>query len=221
MSIGASPPSTTASMMPRSACGADAASWAASLSVSARRSAAGTTRVTMPSSNARCAVMLWPSRHSSSAAPRPASRSRRCVPPKPGMTPRLISGWPSFAVSAAMRSVHDIAISRPPPSAKPLSSAMTGFPRRSTPRIICWPAREKRSASAGGSDANSEMSAPATNAFCPDPVSTTTRTDASAPAAENAPASSAMVALFSALSLSGRLIVMRRTPAPSSISRFW
>ena len=45
------------------------------------------------------------------------------------MMPRLISGWPSRAVSAAMRSVHAIASSQPPPSAKPLIAAMTGLPR--------------------------------------------------------------------------------------------
>ena len=35
----------------------------------------------------------------------------------PGMTPRLISGWPNFAVSAAMMMSHIIASSQPPPSA--------------------------------------------------------------------------------------------------------
>ena len=29
--------------------------------------------------------------------PRPHTRASRCVPPQPGMMPRLTSGWPSFA----------------------------------------------------------------------------------------------------------------------------
>ena len=45
------------------------------------------------------------------------SAVRRCVPPAPGMTPSLISGWPNFAVSAAMMMSHIMASSQPPPSA--------------------------------------------------------------------------------------------------------
>src|SRR5450756_2097548 len=47
----------------------------------------------------------------------PTARGRRCVPPAPGMTPSLISGWPNFAVSAAMVKSHIIESSQPPPSA--------------------------------------------------------------------------------------------------------
>ena len=54
-------------------------------------------------------------------------RGRRCVPPAPGMTPRLISGWPNFAVSAAIARSHIMASSQPPPSAKPATAAITGF----------------------------------------------------------------------------------------------
>ncbi|MDQ1119541.1 hypothetical protein QE383_001849 [Pseudoxanthomonas winnipegensis] len=62
------------------------------------------------------------------------------------------------------------------------------------------------------------ISAPATNAFGPAPVSTTTRTPGSASAARKASVSAAMVAASSALSLSGRLTVMRRT-TPSSATK--
>ena len=31
------------------------------------------------------------------ATPTPQTRASRCVPPQPGMIPRLISGWPSLA----------------------------------------------------------------------------------------------------------------------------
>ena len=57
----------------------------------------------------------------------PTARGRRCVPPAPGMMPSLISGWPNFALSAAMMKSHIIASSQPPPSAKPLTAAITGL----------------------------------------------------------------------------------------------
>ena len=41
--------------------------------------------------------------------------------------PRLISGWPNFALSAARMKSHIIASSQPPPSAKPETAAMTGL----------------------------------------------------------------------------------------------
>ena len=62
----------------------------------------------------------------------PTARVSRCVPPAPGITPRLISGWPNFAVSAARMKSHIIASSQPPPSAKPATAAITGFFTRST-----------------------------------------------------------------------------------------
>ena len=55
------------------------------------------------------------------------------------IVPRLISGWPNRAVSAAMMMSHIIATSQPPPSAKPATAAMTGFrhcPTRSQPRVM-------------------------------------------------------------------------------------
>jgi hypothetical protein len=38
---------------------------------------------------------------SSFAKPIPHTRASRCVPPHPGMIPRLISGWPSYAFREA------------------------------------------------------------------------------------------------------------------------
>ena len=49
------------------------------------------------------------------------------MPPAPGMMPSLISGWPKRALSAAMMKSHIIASSQPPPSAKPLTAAITGL----------------------------------------------------------------------------------------------
>ena len=106
---------------------------------SAISSAAGTTRLTRPICSASSAVTCRPVSSRSSATPLPTSRGSRCVPPYPGMMPRLISGWPSRAVSAAMRSVQAIASSQPPPSAKPLMAAMTGLPMFSIRSKTCWP----------------------------------------------------------------------------------
>ncbi len=47
----------------------------------------------------------------------PTSRVSLWVPPAPGMIPRVISGWPNRALSAAMMKSHIIASSQPPPSA--------------------------------------------------------------------------------------------------------
>ena len=44
-------------------------------------------------------------------------RARRCVPPKPGVMPRPVSGWPKTAVSEQMRKSQLIASSQPPPRA--------------------------------------------------------------------------------------------------------
>ena len=45
----------------------------------------------------------------------------------PGAMPSLISGWPNFAVSAAMMKSAIIASSQPPPRAKPETAAIQGF----------------------------------------------------------------------------------------------
>eukprot|EP00975_Prorocentrum_lima_P011561 2456508-Prorocentrum_lima.AAC.1 len=47
----------------------------------------------------------------------PTARMSRCVPPPPGMTPRVISGCPNCADSPAMIMSHIMASSQPPPSA--------------------------------------------------------------------------------------------------------
>ncbi|MOA19988.1 hypothetical protein D3C78_1404040 [compost metagenome] len=57
----------------------------------------------------------------------PMARGRRWVPPAPGITPSLISGWPKRALSAAMMKSHIMASSQPPPSAKPDTAAITGL----------------------------------------------------------------------------------------------
>src|SRR6266545_4813853 len=69
--------------------------------VFASRRSAGTTWFTRPMVNAVFASMMSPVRIISIALPSPTRRVKRCVPPPPGMMPRLISGWPNEAASLA------------------------------------------------------------------------------------------------------------------------
>jgi len=66
----------------------------------------------------------------------PTARVSRWEPPMPGITPRLISGWPNFALSPAMSQSHIIASSQPPPKAKPETAATSGI--RSLVRSSQW-----------------------------------------------------------------------------------
>jgi hypothetical protein len=65
-----------------------------------------------------------PVRFISSAFASPTRRGSRCVPPKPGMIPRLISGWPNVADSAASLKSQAMDSSHPPPNAMLLTAAM-------------------------------------------------------------------------------------------------
>ena len=67
--------------------------------------------------SASSASTSLPVRIMSIALALPTSLVSRCVPPMPGMTPRVISGCPNLALSAAMIRSHIIASSHPPPSA--------------------------------------------------------------------------------------------------------
>ena len=55
-----------------------------------------------------------------------------CVPPLPGIIPRVTSGCPNFALSEAIRIWQAMANSQPPPNAKPLIAAMIGLGKFST-----------------------------------------------------------------------------------------
>src|SRR6516165_7805808 len=68
--------------------------------------------------------MISPVRISCRARPLPTRRGKRCVPPPPGRTPNLTSGCPNFADSEAIRIVHAMAVSQPPPSANPLTAGL-------------------------------------------------------------------------------------------------
>ena len=89
----------------------------ATASASSISLSAGTTRDTSPERSASAASIMRAVRHRSIAFALPTARGSRCVPPAPGKVPRLISGWPNFALSAAITMSHIIASSQPPPSA--------------------------------------------------------------------------------------------------------
>ena len=98
------------------------------------------------------------------------------MPPKPGMMPRLISGWPKLADSAAMRKSHAIASSQPPPNAIELTAAMVATGDCSMPRMkACAVSTSSRPSSSGFIFVNSLMSAPAENVKMFDEANTSAR----------------------------------------------
>ncbi len=115
-----------------------------------------------------------------------------------------------------MRRWQAMASSQPPPSAKPLTAASTGFVERSSESRLSCRNREKSCASAGLSSDISAMSAPATNALSPAPVRTSTRTSGSPIARAAAAAISSTVARLRAFSFSGRFTVIQPTPSSTS-----
>ena len=100
-----------------------------------------------------------------------------------------------------------MASSQPPPSAKPFTAAITGLGEVSIRRKTSCPRRASAYASAGDFARSSAMSAPATKAR-PAPVMIAAAIDASLLTWSTARSSSAIVASFNALSLSGRLTVI-------------
>ena len=134
--------------------------------------------------------MFRPVRIISIARALPIARVSRCVPPAPGMTPSLISGWPNCASSPATIMSHVIASSQPPPSAKPRTAATSGVRTR-----LMRSQRWKWSSIVrlvGVCAASSGMSAPAANARSPAPVMTIARQRGSRSSASSASVSSAM-----------------------------
>ena len=86
------------------------------------------------------------------------------------MMPSFTSGCPSWAFSAAKRTVHAIASSSPPPRANPFTAATEGLPQVSIVRNTPCPRSAYSRSSVGESAASSPISAPATKAFSPAPV---------------------------------------------------
>src|SRR5215470_12728147 len=186
-------------------------SWAADMS-----SATGTTRSTRPMRIASAAGTRMPVRIISRALPRPTRRGRRWVPPPPGMMARLISVRPSCASSAAIRISQARASSRPPPRAKPRMAAMMGCAQRSISARKSSRLRDSRKWVGVGGSRNSRMSAPAQKARSPAPVMTTTLTVSSVRSRVKISRSWPRMALFMALSTSGRSRVRVRMPSFAS-----
>ena len=95
------------------------------------------------------------------------------VPPFPGMMPSLGSGCETktFCPFVAIRAVQDMAISFPPPKARPFMAQTTGFPKFSIRFNTAMLFRQKVSASCGVFCAASiPISAPETKALVPNPV---------------------------------------------------
>ena len=99
----------------------------------------------------------------SSALAGPTSRGSRWVPPKPGMIPSAISGWPNEAENPAMRTSQAIAISQPPPSASPLTAAIVITRERSHERNRPCARSSSSRPPASSIFVNALMSAPAQN----------------------------------------------------------
>ena len=92
------------------------------------------------------------------------------------MIPRLISGCPKVADSAAIRKSHAIESSQPPPNARELTAAIVTVGDFSMPVIRPWPASISSGPSLDGSIfVNSLMSAPAENVKMFDEATTTAR----------------------------------------------
>ena len=148
--------------------------------------------------------------------PRPTRRARRWVPPKPGVMPRPTSGWPKTALSEQMRMSQLMASSLPPPSAKPLTAAMTGMGKLSIIRKMSLPSLPKASPSALVMVLIEPMSAPATKLLSPSPVRTMQRMVFWSTASKAA-FRSARTSGFSAFSALGRSMVMISTAPCTSV----
>ncbi|CPI73489.1 Uncharacterised protein [Bordetella pertussis] len=148
-------------------------------SMARSRSLSGQTASSRPDSRAVSASIVAPDRMSSAAASNPMRRGRRCVPPPPGISPRVISGSPSRHPASATRPWHASASSSPPPSAWPCSAATTGL------RHDSITAGTSIASAAPFARVNSRISAPATNVL-PSHASTTARTAGSASASRSA-----------------------------------
>src|SRR5437899_1954565 len=205
LSIGASSPSSTASMMSRVAIGGRFAIARASAFASLSVSPSFVSRLARPSARHSGAGTCVPRIRNSSALVRPIRRGIRCEPPKPGVMPRFDSVCPIRAVSLTSRKWQAIAISQPPPSAWPLIAAMTGFENLSILRITLLPNRMKVSTSPP--EKADPRSAPAQKMRSPAPVMMTERTASSfsteLSAALRSRTSSTLIALAG-----GRLSVM-------------
>ena len=175
---------------------------------------------TSPASRASEAGILSPSIISSFALAVPTTLLSLCVPPQPGIIPRFISGFPSWADSSATLKSHANANSRPPPRQYPCIAATKGFEEASILSISLCPFSEVSTAFLGVRSAKMVRSAPVLNALSPSPLMTTHLTSSSASASSMADDSSSTISNVKAFILWGLLRVIHRTFSFFSSSMF-
>ena len=134
---------------------------------------------TSPARRASYEPIGVPVRFISSALPSPTRRGSRWVPPKPGMIPRLISGWPKVADSAAIRTSQAIASSQPPPNASALTAAIVTVPVEPNERSTAWPVSSSSRPPASSIWVKALMSAPAQKSIGLDEATTSAWMDSS------------------------------------------
>ena len=198
-------------LMARRESGAQARMSASQRSTSALSSARGTTALTRPKRRASAAEIRRPVSSMPMAWREEIWRCRSTMPPSSGRRPTRASGRPNVASSAAMMRSHPKAISRPPPSAWPLTRAMTGT--SSVVRSAMPPKPPGRGAAQYSRPLAPPpfISAPAEKARSPAPVSTTARMPPSASMRVQTALSSRSAPASMALSTSGRSMVTRAT----------
>ena len=125
----------------------------------------------------------------------------------------LISVCPIRALSLAIRKSQAIETSIPPPRAKPLMAAITGFSRRSMALQTWYPMSDSSRAFRAVMPFMALMSAPAENAFSPAPVMMTAFTVSSFCTSFRAARNSWASCVLHAFKASGRFSVIVPTPS--------
>ena len=129
----------------------------------------------------------------------------RMRPPAPAMRPRLASGMPKVACSAATTRSHESMISKPPASADPFTAAMSGLGNSrwvSPPKPPLAPMMSPPSPLL-----KALRSMPALKALSPLPVTTTTQQSGSSASSSMEPDMARLTGPLMALRASGRLMV--------------
>jgi hypothetical protein len=206
----ASMPARITSLICSAASGGIAAMVRAISSAVLITSASGTISLTSPATQASCAVIGRPVSAMRMALALPTARTRRWVPPMPGMMPMRISGWQKRALAGN----QDVGQHRQ------LAAAAIGIAAdRRDHRLGAVLDRRPHPLGVAlvdldGADAGHAVNvAPAANTLSP-PVSTMQRTEGSAPSSANICDSKACNSRLKALVASGRC--RRTTAIPSS-----
>src|SRR5690242_9714364 len=204
------------------ACGLRAAMPRASSSAAFRGS--GSVLVARPSATASSPLTTRPEKVSSLATSRPTSSGSSWLPVMSGIRPHLISSTDSRASGATMRMSAPSAICRPPPSALPVTAAMTGTGSSAQTYAARCPAARAGPSWTGGRSTcrlsrspsriawNAPKSRPAQKSG-PSPDSTTARTPGSDLSRSPVVIRPANIALSSALRFSGRFSRTSATPS--------